>query len=103
LNVTDIQPINGWRHLWREIVRGTKMKPELWDYSGNEYGVVQDLDKFGKWSVTAFVGQTKSGKAENHAAGVKRAQRAIDKALAPIRSDFVRRGKVEKERHQGGQ
>jgi integrase len=32
LKVTDVQPNHGWRHLWREIVRGTKMKPELCDY-----------------------------------------------------------------------
>jgi hypothetical protein len=32
LKVTDVQPNHGWRHLWREIVRGTRMKPELCDY-----------------------------------------------------------------------
>ncbi len=32
LKITDVQPNHGWRHLWREIVRGTKMKPELCDY-----------------------------------------------------------------------
>lgn len=32
LKVTDVQPNHGWRHLWREIVRGTAMKPELCDY-----------------------------------------------------------------------
>jgi integrase len=32
LKVTDVQPNHGWRHLWREIVWGTKMKPELCDY-----------------------------------------------------------------------
>jgi putative SOS response-associated peptidase YedK len=32
IKVTDVQPNYGWRHLWREIVRGTKMKPELCDY-----------------------------------------------------------------------
>jgi integrase len=32
LKVTDVQPNHGWRHLWREIIRGTKMKPELCDY-----------------------------------------------------------------------
>jgi hypothetical protein len=30
-----------------------------------------------------LVGHTKSGKKETHAAGVKAAQRAIDKSLAP--------------------
>jgi hypothetical protein len=32
LKVTDVQPNHGWRHLWREIVRGTRMQPELCDY-----------------------------------------------------------------------
>jgi hypothetical protein len=32
LKVTDVQPNHGWRHLRREIVRGTRMKPELCDY-----------------------------------------------------------------------
>lgn len=32
LKIYDVQPNHGWRHLWREIVRGTKMKPELCDY-----------------------------------------------------------------------
>jgi integrase len=32
LKVTEVQPNHGWRHLWREIVRGTRMKPELCDY-----------------------------------------------------------------------
>jgi hypothetical protein len=50
------------------------------EYRGKEYSVVQGLDTMWKWSVPALVGQTKSGKAENHAAGVKAAQRAIDKA-----------------------
>jgi hypothetical protein len=32
LKVIDVQPDHGWRHLWREIGRGTTMKPELCDY-----------------------------------------------------------------------
>jgi len=32
LKVSGVQPNHGWRHLWREIVRGTRMKPELCDY-----------------------------------------------------------------------
>ena len=36
-----------------------------------------------------LVGQTKSGRAENHAAGVKAAQRAIDKALAPKKTRLI--------------
>ena len=51
------------------------------EYRGKQYSVVQGLDTMWKWSVPALVGQTKSGKAENHAAGVKAAQQAIDKAL----------------------
>jgi stage V sporulation protein SpoVS len=41
-------------------------------------------------SVPALVGQTKSGKAENQAAGVKAAQQAIDKALAPKKRSLRR-------------
>jgi hypothetical protein len=52
--------------------------------------VVQGLDTVWKWSVPALVGQTKSGKAENHAAGVKAAQQAIDKALAPKKQHLRR-------------
>jgi hypothetical protein len=36
-----------------------------------------------KWSVPGLVGKTKSGTTPSHAAGVKAAQQAIDKALAP--------------------
>jgi hypothetical protein len=54
-----------------------------WKYRGKQYSVVQRLDTMWKWSVPGLVGQTKSGRAENHTAGVKAAQRAIDKALAP--------------------
>jgi len=32
VKVHDVQPNHGWRHLWREIVRGTRMKLELYDY-----------------------------------------------------------------------
>jgi hypothetical protein len=53
------------------------------EYRGKQYSVVQGRDTMWKWSVPALVGQTKSGNAENHAAGVKAAQQAIDKALAP--------------------
>ena len=40
-------------------------------------------------SAAGLVGQTKSGRAENHAAGVKAAQRAIDKALAPKKTRLI--------------
>ena len=53
------------------------------EYQGQEYSVLQGLDGMWKWSVPMLVGQTKSGKEVNHAAGVKAAQRAIDKAMAP--------------------
>ena len=53
------------------------------EYRGKQYSVVQGLDTVWKWSVPTLVGQTKSGKAESHADGVKAAHRAIDKALAP--------------------
>jgi hypothetical protein len=43
-----------------------------------------------KWSVPSLVGQTKSGKEVNHAAGVKAAQRAIDKALSPKKKRLQR-------------
>ena len=39
-----------------------------------------------KWSVDGIEGFTKSGTAPSHAAGVKAAERAIDKALAPKRN-----------------
>jgi hypothetical protein len=61
------------------------------EYRGKQYSVVQGLDTMWKWSVPALVGQTKSGKAENHAAGVKAAQQAIDKALAPKSSAYAAR------------
>jgi hypothetical protein len=45
LKLTDVQPNHGWRHLWREIVRGTKMKPELCDYMcGTNAGVAAAPD-----------------------------------------------------------
>jgi hypothetical protein len=40
------------------------------EYRGKQYSVVQGLDTMWKWSVPALVGQTKSGKTENRAAGV---------------------------------
>jgi hypothetical protein len=52
------------------------------EYRGHQYSVIQGLDTVWKWSVPGLVGHTKSGKAENHAAGVKAAQRAIDRELA---------------------
>jgi hypothetical protein len=59
------------------------VKVQAMEHRGKQYSVVQGLDTMWKWSVPSLVGQTKSGKAVNHAAGAKAAQRAIDKALAP--------------------
>jgi integrase len=70
LKVTGVQPNHGWRHLWREIVRGTMMKPELCDYmcghesrsgTGARYGKrkVPDLAKqmalFPRFKVPALI------------------------------------------------
>ena len=63
------------------------------EYRGKELSVVQGLDTMWKWSAPGLVGQTKSGKAENHAAGVKAAQRAIDRALAPKKKRLVPPGR----------
>lgn len=69
LKVTDVQPNHGWRHLWREIVRGTKMKPELCDYmcghesksgTGARYGkrkipvLAQEMSLFPRFKVPAL-------------------------------------------------
>jgi integrase len=32
LKITGVQPNHGWRHLFRELARGTAMKTELVDY-----------------------------------------------------------------------
>jgi hypothetical protein len=70
-------------------MRGTDERPHGsvkvrgMDYRGKQYSVVQGLDTKWRWSVPSLVDQTKSGKAENHAAGVKAEQRAFDKDLAP--------------------
>jgi integrase len=69
LKVTDVQPNHGWRHLWREIVRGTSMKPELCDYmcghesksgTGARYGkrkvpvLVKEMSLFQRFKVPAL-------------------------------------------------
>jgi hypothetical protein len=51
------------------------------------------IDGIWKWLFSDLVGHTKSGKAENHAAGVKAAQRAIDRALAPKKKRLVPPGR----------
>ena len=64
-------------------MRYGSVKVQAMEYRGQQYSVVQGLDSMWKWSVPGLVGQTKSGKVESHADGVKAAQRAIDKSLAP--------------------
>jgi hypothetical protein len=51
LKVTDVQPNHGWRHLWREIVRGTEMKPELCDYMCGHEGKSGTSARYGKRKV----------------------------------------------------
>jgi integrase len=51
LKVTDVQPNHGWRHLWREIVRGTRMKPELCDYMCGHEGKSGTSSRYGKRKV----------------------------------------------------
>lgn len=51
LKVTGVQPNHGWRHLWREIVRGTRMKPELCDYMCGHEGKSGTGARYGKRKV----------------------------------------------------
>ena len=51
LGVTGVQPNHGWRHLWREIVRGTNMKPELCDYMCGHEGKSGTGARYGKRKV----------------------------------------------------
>jgi hypothetical protein len=55
------------------------------EYRGRTYSVVQGLQGSWKWSVH-LDGRTKSGKAPDRNAGIKFAEKEIDRALAP-RSD----------------
>jgi hypothetical protein len=41
------------------------------------------IDSQGKWSVDGIEGHTKSGKSPSYSAGVKAAERAIDKVMVP--------------------
>ncbi|MDI4237731.1 hypothetical protein OZ411_33500 [Bradyrhizobium sp. Arg237L] len=54
LKVTDVQPNHGWRHLWREIVRGTRMKPELCDYMCGHEGKSGTGARYGKRKVSVL-------------------------------------------------
>jgi len=52
------------------------------EYRGKQYSVILTIG--GKWKWSAEIeGQYRSGMAVSHAAGVKAAERAIHKALAP--------------------
>jgi hypothetical protein len=60
------------------------------EHQGKQYNVILGIDAIWKWVVDGIEGYTKSGKAPSHAAGVKAAQRAIDKALAPKKKRLQR-------------
>jgi integrase len=51
LKIVDVQPNHGWRHLWRELVRGTKMNPELCDYMCGHEGKSRTSGTYGKRQV----------------------------------------------------
>ena len=52
------------------------------EYRGKQYSVIQSLDGKWKWSIE-IDGHTKSGKAANRLVGIRLAEDAIDRALAP--------------------
>jgi hypothetical protein len=53
------------------------------EYREKQYRVMLGIDSLWMWSVDGIEGYTNSGKAPSLADGVKAAERAIDKALAP--------------------
>lgn len=57
LKVTDVQPNHGWRHLWREIARGTKMKPELCDYMCGHESKSGTGARYGKRQVSVLANE----------------------------------------------
>lgn len=57
LKVTGVQPNHGWRHLWREIVRGTRIKPELCDYMCGHEGKSGTGARYGKRKVPVLAKQ----------------------------------------------
>jgi hypothetical protein len=58
------------------------------EYRGKQYTVILAIG--GKWKWSADIeGQYRSGMAENRPAGVKLAERAIDKALTPKKKRLV--------------
>jgi hypothetical protein len=66
-----------------EWTSGPTAGPRCAEWNIEENSTASSRASIWKWSIPALVGQTKSGKAQNHAAGVKAAQQAIEKALAP--------------------
>jgi len=52
------------------------------EYRGKQYSVVQGLQGSWKWSVQ-LDGHTKSGTSPDRQAGIKFAEKEIDRALAP--------------------
>jgi hypothetical protein len=59
------------------------------EYRGKQYSVILTIG--GKWKWSAEIeGQYRSGMAINRPAGVKLAERAIDKALAPKKKRLQR-------------
>jgi hypothetical protein len=55
------------------------------EYRGKHYSVVQGIEG-GMWKWTADLdGHTKSGRASSRAAGIKIAEREIDRLLAPTK------------------
>ncbi|WP_315761417.1 hypothetical protein [Bradyrhizobium sp. SZCCHNS2005] len=51
LKITGVQPNHGWRHLWREIARGTRIKTELADYMVGHEGKSGTGARYGKRKV----------------------------------------------------
>jgi hypothetical protein len=56
------------------------------EYRGKQYSVLQRLDTMWKWSKTLGASR---GTEPNRAAGIRAAERAIDKALAPKKRPLV--------------
>jgi hypothetical protein len=102
LKIYDVQPNHGWRHLWREIVRGTKMKPELCDYmcghesksgTGARYGkrkvpvLAKEMSLFPRFKVPAL---------NRPPAPHKRVRRTHAQIAADIAAKTTRRAKRAK-------
>jgi hypothetical protein len=62
------------------------------EYRDKPFSVVQGIEGNWKWLVSDLIGHTKSGTAPSRLAGIKTAQRAIDKALAPKKHRLLRPG-----------